>query len=91
MFQMVLDVEPTNHAPSPSCGDSNLPLAVGNAGEKIGHGRERGIERRELFGQRNKMSKLERKGIDETATAIFLPFRYEENRIRNHARPVVGF
>jgi hypothetical protein len=37
------------------------------------------------------MSKLERKGIDETATAIFLPFRHEENRIRNNRRAVGGF
>jgi hypothetical protein len=94
-FESILEIDfevfAANRAPGTSCGETDAPLVVGDGGEKIGHGRERGIEREDLFGQRNKMSNLERKGIDETATTIFLPFRHEENRIRNHARPVVGF
>jgi hypothetical protein len=62
MFQMVLDVEPTNHAPGTSRGEADAPLVVGDGGEKFGHERERGIESVRFFGQGNKKANLDRKG-----------------------------
>jgi hypothetical protein len=65
-FESILEVDfeifAADRAPGTSRGEADAPLVVGDGGEKIGHGRERGIERGDLFGQGNKKANLDRKG-----------------------------
>jgi hypothetical protein len=62
ILQIEFEVFAADNAPGTSCGKTDAPLVVGDGGEKIGHGRERGIERVRFFGQGNKKANLDRKG-----------------------------
>lgn len=68
----------TNRAPSPSRGETDAPLAVGDGGEKGGHWRGGGFAREPRGDQGQKDSNLETLGIDAHAASCLFPQRMKK-------------